>query len=156
MVQLLTLLCRAKQRSDAASPDAAALPRREQHSWRYLDIIGGMIDKPGGRSHRSDPAGGCLPPSCRRKRTVRLDRDARPLLLIEDPGNPSPSNHAFRRTAPANLLPLACYHRSETAVPDTGRAGLPAGAWSTRVSAWRFRPGGMNAEESRRIAFHIR
>ncbi|WP_255964767.1 DUF2813 domain-containing protein, partial [Klebsiella pneumoniae] len=27
---------------------------------------------------------------------------------------------------------------------------------STRVSAWRLGPGGMNAEESRRIAFHIR
>ncbi len=27
---------------------------------------------------------------------------------------------------------------------------------SARVSAWRLGPGGMNAEESRRIAFHIR
>ncbi len=56
----------------------------EQRSWRYLDIINRMIDKPGGRSHRVILLG-LFATLLQAKGTVRLDRDARPLLLIEDP-----------------------------------------------------------------------
>lgn len=56
----------------------------EQRSWRYLDIINRMIDKPGGRSHRVILLG-LFSTLLQAKGTVRLDRDARPLLLIEDP-----------------------------------------------------------------------
>ncbi|MCS6038062.1 YjbD family protein [Klebsiella pneumoniae subsp. pneumoniae] len=74
----------------------------EQRSWRYLDIINRMIDKPGGRSHRVILLGlfATLPQA---KGTVRLDRDARPLLLIEDPETRLASDHAFRRLAPAGI-----------------------------------------------------
>jgi putative ATP-dependent endonuclease of OLD family len=54
----------------------------EQRSWRYLDIINRMIDKPGGRSHRVILLG-LFSTLLQAKGTVRLDRDARPLLLIE-------------------------------------------------------------------------
>ncbi len=76
----------------------------EQRSWRYLDIINRMIDKPGGRSHR--------------------------VILLGLSGE---------------LLSLTPVEQVCRLVRE-----------STRVSAWRLGPGGMNAEESRRIAFHIR
>ncbi len=56
----------------------------EQRSWRYLDIINRMIDRPGGRSHRVILLG-LFSTLLQAKGTVRLDRDARPLLLVEDP-----------------------------------------------------------------------
>ncbi len=56
----------------------------EQRSWRYLDIINRMIDRPGGRTHRVILLG-LFSTLLQAKGTVRLDRDARPLLLVEDP-----------------------------------------------------------------------
>src|SRR5690606_21541734 len=56
----------------------------EQRSWRYLDIINRMIDKPGGRAHRVILLG-LFSTLLQAKGAVRLDRDARPLLLVEDP-----------------------------------------------------------------------
>ena len=54
----------------------------EQRSWRYLDIINRMIDRPGGRTHRVILLG-LFSTLLQAKGTVRLDRDARPLLLVE-------------------------------------------------------------------------
>ncbi|MGC6744041.1 DUF2813 domain-containing protein [Escherichia coli] len=56
----------------------------EQRSWRYLDIINRMIDRPGGRSYRVILLG-LFATLLQAKGTLRLDKDARPLLLIEDP-----------------------------------------------------------------------
>ncbi|EKF7341719.1 ATP-dependent endonuclease [Klebsiella pneumoniae] len=130
----------------------------EQRSWRYLDIINRMIDKPGGRSHRVILLG-LFATLLQAKGTVRLDRDARPLLLIEDPEtrlHPIMLSVAWHLL---NLLPLQHVTTTNsgellslTPVEQVCRLVRE----STRVSAWRLGPGGMNAEESRRIAFHIR
>ncbi|HCM6361235.1 TPA: ATP-dependent endonuclease [Klebsiella pneumoniae] len=130
----------------------------EQRSWRYLDIINRMIDKPGGRSHRVILLG-LLATLLQAKGTVRLDRDARPLLLIEDPET---RLHPIMLSVAWHLLNLLPLQRVTTTNSGELLSLTPVEQVcrlvreSTRVSAWRLGPGGMNAEESRRIAFHIR
>lgn len=130
----------------------------EQRSWRYLDIINRMIDKPGGRSHRVILLG-LFSTLLQAKGTVRLDRDARPLLLIEDPETRLHPIMLFVAWHLLNLLPLQRVTTTNsgellslTPVEHVCRLVRE----SSRVSAWRLGPGGMNAEDSRRIAFHIR
>ncbi|HHL0415689.1 TPA: ATP-dependent endonuclease [Klebsiella pneumoniae] len=130
----------------------------EQSSWRYLDIINRMIDKPGGRSHRVILLG-LFATLLQAKGTVRLDRDARPLLLIEDPET---RLHPIMLSVAWHLLNLLPLQRVTTTNSGELLSLTPVEQVcrlvreSTRVSAWRLGPGGMNAEESRRIAFHIR
>ncbi|HHC1151783.1 TPA: ATP-dependent endonuclease [Klebsiella pneumoniae] len=130
----------------------------EQRSWRYLDIINRMIDKPGGRSHRVILLG-LFATLLQAKGTVRLDRDARPLLLIEDPET---RLHPIMLSVAWHLLNLLPLQRVTTTNSGELLSLTPLEQVcrlvreSTRVSAWRLGPGGMNAEESRRIAFHIR
>ncbi|MGK2178518.1 ATP-dependent endonuclease [Klebsiella pneumoniae] len=130
----------------------------EQRSWRYLDIINRMIDKPGGRSHRVILLGQ-FATLLQAKGTVRLDRDARPLLLIEDPET---RLHPIMLSVAWHLLNLLPLQRVTTTNSGELLSLTPVEQVcrlvreSTRVSAWRLGPGGMNAEESRRIAFHIR
>ncbi|CDQ53755.1 ybjD [Klebsiella pneumoniae] len=130
----------------------------EQRSWRYLDIINRMIDKPGGRSHRVILLG-LFATLLQAKGSVRLDRDARPLLLIEDPET---RLHPIMLSVAWHLLNLLPLQRVTTTNSGELLSLTPVEQVcrlvreSTRVSAWRLGPGGMNAEESRRIAFHIR
>lgn len=130
----------------------------EQRSWRYLDIINRMIDKPGGRSHRVILLG-LFATLLQAKGTVRLDRDARPLLLIEDPET---RLHPIMLSVAWHLLNLLPLQRVTTTNSGELLSLTPVEQVcrlvreSTRVSAWRLGPGGMNTEESRRIAFHIR
>ncbi|HBX6726038.1 ATP-dependent endonuclease [Klebsiella pneumoniae] len=130
----------------------------EQRSWRYLDIINRMIDKPGGRSHRVILLG-LFATLLQAKGTVRLDRDARPLLLIEDPET---RLHPIMLSVAWHLLNLLPLQRVTTTNSGELLSLTPVEQVcrlvreSTRASAWRLGPGGMNAEESRRIAFHIR
>lgn len=130
----------------------------EQRSWRYLDIINRMIDKLGGRSHRVILLG-LFATLLQAKGTVRLDRDARPLLLIEDPET---RLHPIMLSVAWHLLNLLPLQRVTTTNSGELLSLTPVEQVcrlvreSTRVSAWRLGPGGMNAEESRRIAFHIR
>ncbi len=130
----------------------------EQRSWRYLDIINRMIDKPGGRSHRVILLG-LFATLLQAKGTVRLDRDARPLLLIEDPET---RLHPIMLSVAWHLLNLLPLQRVTTTNSGELLSLTPVEQVcrlvreSTRVAAWRLGPGGMNAEESRRIAFHIR
>ncbi|HHC3234767.1 TPA: ATP-dependent endonuclease [Klebsiella pneumoniae] len=130
----------------------------EQRSWRYLDIINRMIDKPGGRSHRVILLG-LFATLLQAKGTVRLDRDARPLLLIEDPET---RLHPIMLSVAWHLLNLLPLQRVTTTNSGELLSLTPVEQVcrlvreSTRVSAWRLGPGGMNAEESRRIAYHIR
>ena len=128
----------------------------EQRSWRYLDIINRMIDKPGGRSHRVILLG-LFATLLQAKGTVRLDRDARPLLLIEDPET---RLHPIMLSVAWHLLNLLPLQRVTTTNSGELLSLTPVEQVcrlvreSTRVSAWRLGPGGMNAEERRRI--HIR
>ncbi|WP_430688809.1 ATP-dependent endonuclease [Klebsiella quasipneumoniae] len=130
----------------------------EQRSWRYLDIINRMIAKPGGRSHRVILLG-LFATLLQAKGTVRLDRDARPLLLIEDPET---RLHPIMLSVAWHLLNLLPLQRVTTTNSGELLSLTPVEQVcrlvreSSRVSAWRLGPGGMNAEESRRIAFHIR
>ena len=130
----------------------------EQRSWRYLDIINRMIDKPGGRSHRVILLG-LFATLLQAKGTVRLDRDARPLLLIEDPET---RLHPIMLSVAWHLLNLLPLQRVTTTNSGELLSLTPVEhvcrlvRESARVSAWRLGPGGMNAEDSRRIAFHIR
>ena len=130
----------------------------EQRSWRYLDIINRMIDKPGGRSHRLILLG-LFSTLLQAKGTVRLDRDARPLLLIEDPET---RLHPIMLSVAWHLLNLLPLQRVTTTNSGELLSLTPVEhvcrlvRESSRVSAWRLGPGGMNAEDSRRIAFHIR
>ncbi|HCB1500017.1 putative ATP-dependent endonuclease of OLD family [Klebsiella oxytoca] len=130
----------------------------EQRSWRYLDIINRMIDKPGGRSHRVILLG-LFSTLLQAKGTIRLDRDARPLLLIEDPET---RLHPIMLSVAWHLLNLLPLQRITTTNSGELLSLTPVEhvcrlvRESSRVSAWRLGPGGMNAEDSRRIAFHIR
>lgn len=130
----------------------------EQRSWRYLDIINRMIDKPGGRSHRVILLG-LFSTLLQAKGTVRLDRYARPLLLIEDPET---RLHPIMLSVAWHLLNLLPLQRVTTTNSGELLSLTPVEhvcrlvRESSRVSAWRLGPGGMNAEDSRRIAFHIR
>lgn len=56
----------------------------EQRSWRYSIFVTWMIDRPGGRSYRVILLG-LFATLLQAKGTLRLDKDACPLLLIEDP-----------------------------------------------------------------------
>ncbi|ELY3982315.1 ATP-dependent endonuclease [Cronobacter muytjensii] len=130
----------------------------EQRSWRYLDTINRMIDKPGGRAYRVILLG-LFATLLQAKGNVRLDKYARPLLLVEDPEtrlHPIMLSVAWQLL---NLLPLQKLTTtnsgellSMTPVEDVCRLVRASG----KVAAWRLGPGGMNAEDSRRIAFHIR
>ncbi|NDJ58301.1 ATP-dependent endonuclease [Enterobacteriaceae bacterium 4M9] len=130
----------------------------ERRGWRYLDVINRMIDKPNGRTHRMILLG-MFSTLLQAKGNVRLDRDARPLVLVEDPEtrlHPIMLSVAWHLL---NLLPLQKITTTNsgellslTPVEQVCRLVRESG----RVAAWRLGPGGMNAEDSRRIAFHIR
>lgn len=144
------------------SPSRHRLMRRrshdEQRSWRYLDIINRMIDRPGGRTHRVILLG-LFSTLLQAKGTVRLDRDARPLLLVEDPET---RLHPIMLSVAWHLLNLLPLQRITTTNSGELLSLTPVEyvcrlvRESSRVSAYRLGPGGLNAEDGRRIAFHIR
>ncbi|MBE3467292.1 ATP-dependent endonuclease [Enterobacter cloacae complex sp. P15RS] len=130
----------------------------EQRSWRYLDIINRMIDRPGGRTHRVILLG-LFSTLLQAKGTVRLDRDARPLLLVEDPET---RLHPIMLSVAWHLLNLLPLQRVTTTNSGELLSLTPVEyvcrlvRESSRVTAYRLGPGGLNAEDGRRIAFHIR
>ncbi|WP_368541387.1 ATP-dependent endonuclease [Enterobacter soli] len=130
----------------------------EQRSWRYLDIINRMIDRPGGRSHRVILLG-LFSTLLQAKGTVRLDKDARPLLLVEDPET---RLHPIMLSVAWHLLNLLPLQRITTTNSGELLSLTPVEyvcrlvRESSRVTAYRLGPGGLSAEDGRRIAFHIR
>ncbi|MEE9953741.1 ATP-dependent endonuclease [Enterobacter quasihormaechei] len=130
----------------------------EQRSWRYLDIINRMIDRPGERTHRVILLG-LFSTLLQAKGTVRLDRDARPLLLVEDPET---RLHPIMLSVAWHLLNLLPLQRVTTTNSGELLSLTPVEyvcrlvRESSRVTAYRLGPGGLNAEDGRRIAFHIR
>ncbi|HGN9372099.1 TPA: ATP-dependent endonuclease [Citrobacter pasteurii] len=130
----------------------------EQRSWRYLDIINRMIDKPGGRTHRVILLG-LFSTLLQAKGSLRLDKDARPLLLVEDPET---RLHPIMLSVAWQLLNLLPLQRVTTTNSGELLSLTPVEhvvrlvRESSRVAAWRLGPGGLNAEDGRRIAFHIR
>ncbi|MGJ7470776.1 ATP-dependent endonuclease [Kosakonia cowanii] len=158
MVQLLEHYF-AEQGSGTSLP---RLMRRrshdEQRSWRYLDTINRMIDKPGGRMYRVILLG-FFSTLLQAKGSVRLDRDARPLLLVEDPET---RLHPIMLSVAWQLLNLLPLQRITTTNSGELLSLTPVEhvcrlvRESARVAAWRLGPGGLSAEDGRRIAFHIR
>ncbi|EOY1124546.1 ATP-dependent endonuclease [Salmonella enterica] len=132
--------------------------QNEQRSWRYLDIINRMIDKPGSRSHRVILLG-LFSTLLQAKGTLRLHKDARPLLLVEDPEtrlHPIMLSVAWQLL---NLLPLqriATTNSGELLSLTPVEHVVRLVRESSRVAAWRLGPGGLSAEDGWRIAFHIR
>lgn len=132
--------------------------QNEQRSWRYLDIINRMIDKPGSRSYRVILLG-LFSTLLQAKGTLRLHKDARPLLLVEDPEtrlHPIMLSVAWQLL---NLLPLqriATTNSGELLSLTPVEHVVRLVRESSRVAAWRLGPGGLSAEDGRRIAFHIR
>ncbi|ECA8072407.1 ATP-dependent endonuclease [Salmonella enterica subsp. enterica serovar Typhimurium] len=132
--------------------------QNEQRSWRYLDIINRMIDKPGSRSHRVILLG-LFSTLLQAKGTLRLHKDARPLLLVEDPEtrlHPIMLSVAWQLL---NLLPLqriATTNSGELLSLTPVEHVVRLVRESSRVAAWRLGPGWLSAEDGRRIAFHIR
>ena len=130
----------------------------EQRSWRYLDIINRMIDKPGGRAHRVILLG-LFSTLLQAKGNVQLDRDARPLLLVEDPET---RLHPIMLSVAWHLLNLLPLQRITTTNSGELLSLTPVEhvcrlvRESSRVTAFRLGPGGLSAEDGRRIAFHIR
>lgn len=130
----------------------------EQRSWRYLDIINRMIDKPGGRAHRVILLG-LFSTLLQAKGAVRLDRDARPLLLVEDPET---RLHPIMLSVAWHLLNLLPLQRITTTNSGELLSLTPVEhvcrlvRESSRVTAFRLGPGGLSPEDGRRIAFHIR
>ncbi len=130
----------------------------EQRSWRYLDIINRMIDRPGGRNQRVILLG-LFSTLLQAKGTVRLDSDARPLLLVEDPET---RLHPIMLSVAWHLLNLLPLQRITTTNSGELLSLTPVEyvcrlvRESSRVSAFRLGPGGLSAEDGRRIAFHIR
>lgn len=130
----------------------------EQRSWRYLDIINRMIDKPGGRSHRVILLG-LFSTLLQAKGNLQLDKDARPLLLVEDPET---RLHPIMLSVAWHLLNLLPLQRITTTNSGELLSLTPVEhvcrlvRESSRVTAFRLGPGGLSAEDGRRIAFHIR
>lgn len=130
----------------------------EQRSWRYLDVINRLIDKPNSRSHRLILLG-MFATLLQAKGALQLDHDARPLLLIEDPET---RLHPIMLSVAWQLLNLLPLQRITTTNSGELLSLTPVEQVcrlvreSSRVAAWRLGTGGLNAEDSRRIAFHIR
>lgn len=130
----------------------------EQRSWRYLDIINRLLEQPGKRGWRLILLN-LFSTLLQARGAVRLDSDARPLLLLEDPETRlhpimlSVAWHLF------TLLPLQKMTTTNSSIllsltPVTQLCRLVRA--SDRVMAWRLNSHALNAEDHRRIAFHIR
>ena len=93
------------------------------------------------------------------KGTLRLDKDARPLLLIEDPET---RLHPIMLSVAWHLLNLLPLQRIATTNSGELLSLTPVEhvcrlvRESSRVAAWRLGPSGLSTEDSRRISFHIR
>ncbi len=112
----------------------------EQRSWRYLDIINRMIDRPGGRTHRVILLG-LFSTLLQAKGTLRLDKDARPLLLVEDPET---RLHPIMLSVAWHLLNLLPLQRVATTNSGELLSLTPVEhvvrlvRESSRVAAWRL------------------
>lgn len=148
--------------TEQSTPVGNARGRRyyhdSRHGWRYLDAINQMIGSSGGRNQQMILLG-MFATLLRAKSGVKLESQSRPLLLIEDPEtrlHPIMLSVAWHLL---NLLPLQKVTTTNsgellslTPVEQVCRLVREP----SRVAAWRLGAGGLNAEDTRRISFHIR
>ncbi|QTF08061.1 ATP-dependent endonuclease [Brenneria izadpanahii] len=127
-------------------------------SWRALDNINRLIAGPNSRSRRIILLG-LFSTLLQAKGSVALDPHARPLLLIEDPEtrlHPIMLSVAWGLLTQLPLQKITTTNSGEllSLVPMEQVCRLVRE--SSRVATYRIGRQGMNAEDSRRIAFHIR
>ncbi|MGV3345071.1 DUF2813 domain-containing protein [Enterobacteriaceae bacterium LUAb1] len=130
--------------------------RSSRQGWRYLDTISKTIAGADNRNRRLILLHMC---SLLIQGRYQLHPEARPLLLIEDPET---RLHPIMLAVSWGLLSLLPLQKITTTNSGELLSQVPVEQVcrlvreSSSVAAWRLGPGGMNHEESRRIAFHIR
>ncbi|MCV9879953.1 ATP-dependent endonuclease [Brenneria izbisi] len=127
-------------------------------SWRSLDNINRLIADPNSRSRRIILLE-LFSTLLQAKGSVALDAHSRPLLLIEDPEtrlHPIMLSVAWGLLMQLPLQKVTTTNSGEllSLVPMEQVCRLVRE--SSRVATFRIGPQGMSAEDSRRIAFHIR
>lgn len=104
--------------------------QNEQRSWRYLDIINRMIDKPGSRSHRVILLG-LFSTLLQAKGTLRLHERRTTITAGGRSGNPFTSHYAFSRLAIAQSVTATADSDNQlrrTAFANAGGTCRTAGA----------------------------
>lgn len=145
-------------------PAAASQSGRLSHQlasrsgWRYLDNINQLIAEADSRSRKVILLR-MFALLVQVRGAHQLDPMARPLLLIEDPET---RLHPIMLAVAWGLLNLLPLQKITTTNSGELLSQVPIEQVCRlvrepeRIAVWRVGPGGMSAEESRRIAFHIR
>ncbi|WP_145572756.1 ATP-dependent endonuclease [Yersinia mollaretii] len=133
-------------------------PQPEREAWQALDSINRMVAEPNSRSMRLILLG-MFSTLLQAKGSLSLDPHARPLLLVEDPEtrlHPIMLSVAWGLLSQLPLQRITTTNSGElvSLVPIESICRLVRE--SSRVATYRIGPRGMSAEDSRRIAFHIR
>ncbi|PIJ51295.1 ATP-dependent endonuclease [Erwinia sp. OLTSP20] len=134
-------------------PDA----RASRQSWRHLDTINHMLADSDRRSRRTLLRMFALLLQARGGEV--LDPLARPLLILEEPET---RLHPIMLSVASGMLELLPLQKIITTNSSELLSQTPVEQLcrlvrnSRCIKAWRIGTQGMNAEESRRIAFHIR
>ncbi|CRY56751.1 MULTISPECIES: ATP-dependent endonuclease [Yersinia] len=133
-------------------------PQPEREAWLALDNINRMVAEPNSRSMRLILLG-MFSTLLQAKGPLSLDPHARPLLLVEDPET---RLHPIMLSVAWGLLSQLPLQRITTTNSGELVSLVPVESIcrlvreSSRVATYRIGPRGMSAEDSRRIAFHIR
>ncbi|MCW2473501.1 ATP-dependent endonuclease [Candidatus Symbiopectobacterium sp. NZEC151] len=145
--------------------DEGFTPRHPRHarahngkSWRSLDNINRMLSDPNSRSRRIILLE-LFSTLLQAKGAVSLDTESRPLLLVEDPEtrlHPIMLSVAWELLMHLPLQKITTTNSGDllSLVPVEQVCRLVRE--SSRVATYRIGKQGMNPEDSRRIAFHIR
>lgn len=143
------------------SPQQGRVPpnaRESRHGWRHLNDLNQLIADSDSRSRRLIMLR-MFTLLAQARGAWQLDADARPLLLVEDPET---RLHPIMLSVAWGLLELLPLQKITTTNSSELLSQVPMEQVCrlvrepARVAAWRLGPGGMGAEDSRRIAFHIR
>ncbi|QKJ86583.1 ATP-dependent endonuclease [Paramixta manurensis] len=137
---------------------AVSTSRDSRHGWRYLGNINQLIANADSRSRQLIVLR-MFALLVQARGAQRLDPDARPLLLVEDPET---RLHPIMLSVAWELLELLPLQKIATTNSSELLSQVPVEQVCrlvrepNRVATWRIGPAGMSQEESRRIAFHIR
>ena len=159
MQQLLEHYFSVQQPEESVQPGRVPHSARESHQgWRHLNHINQLIAETDSRSRRLIMLR-IFTLLAQARGAWQLDAGARPLLLVEDPET---RLHPIMLSVAWGLLALLPLQKITTTNSSELLSQVPMEQVCrlvrepSRVAAWRLGPGGMNAEDSRRIAFHIR
>ncbi|ADP12108.1 conserved uncharacterized protein YbjD [Erwinia sp. Ejp617] len=158
MQQLLEHYFSLQQPSAASQSGRLSHQMASRSGWRYLDNINRLIAEADSRSRRVILLR-MFALLLQVRGAHQLDAQARPLLLIEDPET---RLHPVMLAVAWGLLNLLPLQKITTTNSGELLSQVPVEQVCRlvrepeRVAAWRIGPGGLSAEESRRIAFHIR